>query len=128
MNDGLVTRRSARDVGETVAALRAEAERAGAAVAAVVDHAAAARKVGLSMPDTQVVIFGNPQAGTPLMQAHPEIAIDLPMRIMVRDDGQPGSLVTWQDPAYLAERYGLGGDQLAPLKAPATIASALDGG
>lgn len=126
MNDGLVTRRSAHDVGETVAALRAEAERAGAAVVAVVDHAAAARKAGLSMPDTQVIIFGNPQAGTPLMQAHPQIAIDLPLRIMVRDDGQPGSLVTWQDPAYVAQRYGLTEDKSAPLNAPATIASALD--
>ncbi|MEV5206587.1 DUF302 domain-containing protein [Micromonospora sp. NPDC053740] len=127
MNDGLVTRRSARDVGETISALRAEAERVGAAVVAVVDHAAAAGKAGLSMPDTQVIIFGNPQAGTPLMQARPEIAIDLPMRVMVRDDGQPGSLITWQDPAYLAQRYGLGEDQLAPLNAPAKIASAVDG-
>jgi uncharacterized protein (DUF302 family) len=65
MNDGLVTRRSARAVGETVSALRAEAERAGAAVAVVVDHAAAARKAGLDLPDTQVLIFGNPQAGAP---------------------------------------------------------------
>ncbi|MEU7612484.1 DUF302 domain-containing protein [Micromonospora sp. NPDC049204] len=128
MHDGLVTRRSARGVGETISALRAEAERVGAAVVAVVDHAAAAGKAGLSMPDTQVIIFGNPQAGTPLMQARPEIAIDLPMRVMVRDDGQPGSLITWQDPAYLAQRYGLGEDQLAPLRAPATIASAIDGG
>lgn len=127
MNDGLVTRRSAHDVGETVAALGAEAERVGAAVVAVVDHAAAARKAGLSMPDTQVIIFGNPQAGTPLMQAHPQIAIDLPLRIMVRDDGQPGSLVTWQDPAYVAQRYGLAEDQSAALDAPAKIASVLDG-
>ncbi|WUR57745.1 DUF302 domain-containing protein [Micromonospora chokoriensis] len=122
-----MTRRSAHDVGETVAALGAEAERVGAAVVAVVDHAAAARKAGLSMPDTQVIIFGNPQAGTPLMQAHPQIAIDLPLRIMVRDDGQPGSLVTWQDPAYVAQRYGLAEDQSAALDAPAKIASVLDG-
>ncbi|MEU8216386.1 DUF302 domain-containing protein [Micromonospora taraxaci] len=122
-----MTRRSAHDVGETVAALGAEAERAGAAVVAVVDHAAAARKAGLSMPDTQVIIFGNPQAGTPLMQAHPQIAIDLPLRIMVRDDGQPGSLVTWQDAAYAAQRYGLTEDQSAALNAPAKIASVLDG-
>lgn len=127
MNDGLVTKRSAQDVGATISALRAEAERVGAAVVAVVDHAVAAGKVGLSMPDTQVIIFGNPQAGTPLMQARPEIAIDLPMRVMVRDDGQPGSLITWQDPAYLAQRYGLGEDQLAPLNAPAKIVSAIGG-
>ncbi|MFF0153730.1 DUF302 domain-containing protein [Micromonospora sp. NPDC005203] len=123
-----MTRRSARGVGETISALRAEAERVGAAVVAVVDHAAAAGRAGLSMPDTQVIIFGNPQAGTPLMQARPAIAIDLPMRVMVRDDGQPGSLITWQDPAYLAQRYGLDEDQLAPLRAPATIASAIVGG
>ncbi|MBM0275278.1 DUF302 domain-containing protein [Micromonospora tarensis] len=127
MNDGLVTRRSTRDVGETISALRAEAERVGAAVAAVVDHAAAARQAGLSMPDTQVIIFGNPQAGTPPMQARPEIAIDLPLRLMVRDDGQPGALVTWQDPGYLAQRYGLSEDQSAPLNAPAKIASVVDG-
>lgn len=127
VNDGLMTRRSAHGVGETISALRAEAQRVGAAVVAVVDHAAAARKVGLNMPDSQVIIFGNPQAGTPLMLARPEIAIDLPMRLMVRDDGQPGSLITWQDPAYLAQRYGLGADQLAPLNAPATVASAVEG-
>lgn len=61
------------------------------------------------------------------MLARPEIAIDLPMRLMVRDDGQPGALITWQDPAYLAQRYGLGADQLAPLNAPATVASAVEG-
>ncbi|MFK3984272.1 DUF302 domain-containing protein [Micromonospora sp. NPDC050397] len=121
-----MTRRSVRAVGETVSALRAEAERSGAAVAVVVDHAAAARKAGLEMPDTQVLIFGNPQVGTPLMQTCPEIAIDLPIRVMVRDDGQDGSLITWQDPAYLAQRYGLPEDQLAPLGAPAKIASTLE--
>ncbi|SCF25340.1 DUF302 domain-containing protein [Micromonospora mirobrigensis] len=127
MGRGLVTRRSTHDVGKTVSLLRTEAERVGASVVAVVDHAAAAHTAGLSLPDTQVIIFGNPQAGTPLMQAHPDIAIDLPMRLMVRDDGQPGALVSWQDPAYLAERYGLDADQLVPLNAPAKIASAVDG-
>jgi uncharacterized protein (DUF302 family) len=125
---GLVTKRSAHGVAETISAIHAEAERRGAAVAAVVDHAAAARKAGLTMPETQVIIFGNPQAGTPLMLASPDIAIDLPMRIMVRDDGQPGSLVTWQDPAYVGQQYGLGEDQLTPLSTPSAIAAAvLDG-
>lgn len=125
---GLVSKRSAHDVAETISAIHAQAERRGAAVVAVVDHAAAARKAGLTMPETQVIIFGNPKAGTPLMQASPDIAIDLPMRIMVRDDGQPGSLVTWQDPAYVVQRYGLGEDQLTPLSTPAAIAAAvLDG-
>ncbi|TYC01201.1 DUF302 domain-containing protein [Micromonospora sp. WP24] len=128
MNDGLVTKRSPHNVGETISALRTAAERMGATVSAVVDHAAAAGKAGLSMPDTQVIIFGNPKAGTPLMQANPEIAIDLPIRIMVRDDGQPGSLVTWQDSAYLARRYGLGEDQVAPLNAQRLVQSVTEAG
>jgi uncharacterized protein (DUF302 family) len=122
---GLVSQRSAQGVPETVAAIREEAERRGAAVAAVIDHAAAAHAAGLVMPATQVVIFGNPRAGTPLMQARPEIAIDLPLRMLVRDDGQPGSLVSWQDPAYVAQRFGLQDDHLTPLATPATVAAAV---
>src|SRR5258707_851445 len=83
---------------ETDDALRAEVEQHGGVVVAVIDHAAAAQAVGLTLPATQVIIFGNPRAGTSLMQAVPETAIDLPLRILVRADGQPGSLVSWQDP------------------------------
>jgi len=121
---GVVTTRSTVDVGQTVAAIRAELQRRGVGVIAVVDHASAARRAGLDLPDTQVLIFGDPHAGTPLMQIRPEVAVDLPLRVMVRDDGQPGSLVTWLDPTYLAERYELPSDQLAPLKAPASIVTA----
>jgi uncharacterized protein (DUF302 family) len=121
--NGLVTVRSSRDVGSAMAAIRAEVERRGAMVVAVVDHAAAARKAGQELPDTQVIIFGDPAAGTPLMRAAPEVAVDLPLRIMVRAEGD-GSVVTWQDPAYLADRYGLAADQLKPLKAPAAIVEA----
>ncbi|MEV6368066.1 DUF302 domain-containing protein [Micromonospora musae] len=123
-----MTKRSPHDVGETISALRTAAERMGAVVATVVDHAAAARKAGLDMPETQVIIFGNPQVGTPLMQVNPELAIDLPIRVMVRDDGQPGSLVTWQDSAYLAQRYGLGEDQIKPLNAQRLVQSVMEAG
>ncbi|GAA5190263.1 hypothetical protein GCM10023322_45020 [Rugosimonospora acidiphila] len=122
-----MTARSPHDVAETVAAIRREVEHRGAAVVAVVDHAGAARKAGLSMPETMVVSFGDPRAGTPLMQAVPEVAMDLPLRIMVRDDGRPGSLMTWQDPAYVGQRYGLTGDQLKVLGTPAAIAEAVAG-
>lgn len=122
---GLVTRRSAQDLPETVAAIRDQAEQHGAAVVAVVDHAAAAHAVGLTLPAAQVIIFGNPQAGTPLMQAAPEIAIDLPLRVLVRDDGQAGSLVSWQDPAYVADRFGLHDEQLAPLATPGSLVAAV---
>ena len=122
---GLVTRRSARGVPETVAAIRDQAEQRGAAVVAVIDHAAGARAVGLTLPATQVIIFGNPRAGTPLMQAAPDIAIDLPLRVLIRDDGQPGSLVSWQDPAYVRDRFGLHDEQLTPLATPGTLVAAV---
>ncbi len=122
--NGLVTRRSKQDVADTVAAIRSQAEQHGAAVVAVIDHAAAAQKAGLSMPATQVIVFGSAKAGTPLMQAVPEVAIDLPLRVLVQDDGQPGSLVSWQDPAYVGDRFGLPDDQLTPLATPQTLVDA----
>jgi uncharacterized protein (DUF302 family) len=123
--NGLVSIRSDRSVADTTAAIRAEAERRGATVAAVVDHAAAARAAGQSKPDTQVIIFGNARAGTPAMLAVPDIAIDLPLRMLVSDDGGPGSLITWQEPGFVAVRYGLAGDQAAFLNVPAAIAQAV---
>ncbi len=124
---GIETRRSERDVAGTVAALRDEIESRGAGVVAVVDHAAAARAVGLDMPDTQVLIFGNPRAGTPLMLAAPDIALDLPLRILVRDDGGPGALVVWQAPEFVADRFGLpeaDAATQAPLRSVAVIVAA----
>ncbi len=122
---GLITRRSAQGVPETVAAIRDQAEQHGAAVIAVIDHAAAAHAVGLTLPATQVVIFGNAKAGTPLMQAAPDIAIDLPLRVLIRDDGQPGALVSWQDPAYVRDRFGLHDQQLTPLATPGILVAAV---
>ena len=122
--NGLMTRRSTRGVAETVAAIRGQAQQQGANIVAVIDHAADAQAEGLTMPDTQVIIFGNPKAGTPMMQAVPEVAIDLPLRVLVRDDGQPGSVVTWQDPAYVGDRFGLHGDQLQPLATPQALVDA----
>ena len=123
--NGLMTRRSARGVSETVAAIRSQAEQHGSTVVAVVDHAALAQAAGLTMPATQVIIFGSPQAGTPLMEAVPEVAIDLPLRVMVRADGQPGSVVTWQDPAFVGDRFGLQDAQLKPFAAPQTLIAAV---
>jgi len=70
------------------------------------DHSGAARRVGLSMPDTQVVVFGNPKSGTPLMLASPLVALDLPLRVLVVVDGGQ-AVVSYIAPSYLAERYGI---------------------
>ena len=61
------------------------------------------------MPDTQVVVFGSPKAGTPLMLASPSVALELPLRILVADEGGH-AVVTYLSPASLADRFGVPGD------------------
>src|SRR5690606_33638301 len=82
----LVTVESNFDVAETVERLAAALEGKGIKVAARIDHAAGAKAAGLDMPPTQVVMFGNPKLGTPLMLANPDIAIDLPMKMVIWQD------------------------------------------
>ncbi|MGC8472312.1 MAG: DUF302 domain-containing protein [Acidimicrobiales bacterium] len=120
--DGLIERSSPLGVAETVARLVDAATAAGVTVFATVDHAAGARSVGLEMPDTQVVLLGNPAIGTPAMQAAPELALDLPTRVLVRQapspeggPGAPRSAVVFADPVAVGRRYGLTREQVAGL-------------
>jgi uncharacterized protein (DUF302 family) len=80
----------------------------GLSVFAQIDHAAAARAVGLELADEVVVVFGNPRAGTPLMQQDPRIGIELPLRIVVWDRGG-AAIVGYNDPRQLARSYDVGG-------------------
>src|SRR5258708_4654696 len=84
--NGLLTIKSAHSVEETVAKIRTLLEAKGIREFALIDHSGEAAKVGLAMPKTQVVIFGNPKGGTPLMLAAPSVAIDLPLKLLVRED------------------------------------------
>jgi uncharacterized protein (DUF302 family) len=104
--EGVVTRPSAYGFAETLARLDRALERRQLEIFARFDHSGAARRVGLTMPDTQVVVFGNPKSGTPLMLASPLVALDLPLRVVVADDGAK-VVVSYLSPAYLAERYGI---------------------
>ncbi len=120
--DGLVERSSPLGVAETVERLVDAATAAGVTVFATVDHAAGARSVGLEMPDTQVVLVGNPALGTPAMQAAPDLAFDLPTRVLVRQaspaeggSDAPGSAVVFADPVAVGRRYGLTHEQVAGL-------------
>ena len=90
-----------------MARLEAEVARRGLTVFARLDHAAAARSAGLEMPDTCVLVFGNPVAGTPVMLSAPLIAIELPLRVLVWSDRAGGTFVSYTDPTYVASRYGL---------------------
>lgn len=100
----MIVTRSASPHAETLAALLAAIERHGLTVFARIDHAAAAREAGLELPAEEVVIFGNPRAGTPLMVDDPQIGIELPLRMLVWSD-EEGVALGYRDPRGLAALY-----------------------
>jgi uncharacterized protein (DUF302 family) len=104
---GLVTVNSAYSATETVSRLQAAIQIAGMTVFAIFDHAAAASQAGLSLRPTTVVAFGNPAAGTRLMQANQIAGIDLPLKILVWEDESGTVNVTYNDVRWLASRHGL---------------------
>jgi uncharacterized protein (DUF302 family) len=119
--------RSAHDFDTTVRRLDDELAARGIEVFARIDHAANAAAAGLSMPPTLVVVFGNARGGTPLMLKAPGLALDLPLRILVREDAD-GVIVSYRDPTALVEPYGLSAADAAPLRAVAAIAGAVTDG
>jgi uncharacterized protein (DUF302 family) len=104
---GVVTKLSSRSVADTVSRLTDMIAAKGMTVFTVIDQAAAAQEAGLKLRDTVLVVFGNPAAGTLVMQASPEAALDLPLKVLVWDDGGQ-TKVMYVSPAALAERYNLG--------------------
>lgn len=100
----MIVTRSAKSYPETVEALVAAIESRGLTVFAQIDHAAGAREVGMELPDEEVVLFGNPRSGTPLMQDDPEIGIELPLRILIWSYGED-VLLGYRDPRGLADTY-----------------------
>jgi len=84
--NGIVTKPSNHSVDQTVEKLKEILKAKGIALFALVDHSGEAEKVGMQMPNTKLLIFGNPKGGTPLMLAAPSLAIDLPLKILVWED------------------------------------------
>ena len=106
-NNGIVNKPSKHSVEQTIEALSNILKSKGVAVFALIDHSGEAEKVGLKMRPTKLLIFGNPKAGTPLMLASPSSAIDLPLKLLVWEDGQGKVWVSYNSPEYLRERHGL---------------------
>jgi uncharacterized protein (DUF302 family) len=111
--EGIVKIPSHHSVNETVDKLKTILKSKGVALFALVDHSGEAEKVGLNMPPTKLLIFGNPKGGTPLMLAAPSAAIDLPLKILVAEDAQGKVWISYNSPDYLKERHGLP-DNLVP--------------
>ncbi|MEM9171874.1 MAG: DUF302 domain-containing protein [Pseudomonadota bacterium] len=108
-NDGLIRKRSDFDVDTTVTRLSRILRNRGLILFEVVDHAAGAQKVNQSLRPTVVVIFGNPKAGTPLMQCDQEIGIDLPQKALIYQDQSDRVWLVYNDPAYLQARHKVSG-------------------
>jgi uncharacterized protein (DUF302 family) len=105
--DGVISKPSPYSVDETTRRLDEVVRAKGLKVFSRIDHRSGAREVGLDMQDEQVLIFGSPRAGTPLMVARPLVGIDLPLRVLVWRGSDGRVWASYQDSAFIAKRYGL---------------------
>ncbi len=104
--DGLVTVTSPHSATQTMARLEAAVKERNLNVIAKIDHAAGAAKINKTLRPTELLIFGNPQGGTPLMECAQTAGIDLPLKALVWQDAGGKILLSYNDPAYLAKRHG----------------------
>ncbi len=105
--DGLISKPGKSSVAETTERFAALLKFKGITLFALIDHSGEAEKLGLKMPPTKLLIFGNPKAGTPVMLAAPTIAIDLPLKVLVWEDADGKAWVSFNDPAYLEKRHNV---------------------
>ena len=105
--DGLVSVKSTRSAKETMDRLDDAVKQRGLVVFARIDHAAGATKIGKTLRPTEVLIFGNPQGGTPFMECAQTVGIDLPLKALVWQDASGQVWLGYNDPAYLAQRHAV---------------------
>ena len=105
--NGLIHLDSKHSVDETLQRLQALLQEKNVKVFALIDHSGEAAKAGLAMRPTKLLIFGNPKGGTPLMQAAPTAAIDLPLKALVWEDVDGNVKLTYNDPAFLQQRHNI---------------------
>ena len=104
---GIIDKPSNHSVDQTVDRLKNILQSKGVTLFTVIDHSGEAEKAGMKMRPTKLLIFGSPKAGTPLMLAAPSIAIDLPLKVLVWEDGRGKAWVSYNSSNYLQERHGL---------------------
>ena len=120
---GIVSIPSNHSVDETVDRLQNILRSKEITLFAIIDHSGEAAKVGMEMPPTKLLIFGNPKGGTPLMLAAPSIALDLPLKILVSKDAQGKVWLSYNSPEYLKERYDLPSNLLPNIEVIGTLAA-----
>ena len=105
MDNGIIDVASHHSVAETLARLQSILQEKGITVFALIDHSGEAEKAGLKMRPTQLLIFGSPKGGTPLMVAAPRLAIDLPLKALAWQDEQGQVWLSYNSPEYLQQRH-----------------------
>ena len=121
---GIISIPSNHSVDETVDKLKNILQSKQITLFALIDHSGEAAKVGLKMPPTKLLIFGNPKGGTPLMLAAPSTALDLPLKILVPEDAQGKVWLSYNSPEYLKKRHGLSTNLLQNIAVVETLAAA----
>jgi uncharacterized protein (DUF302 family) len=109
-DNGILQRPSNHSVDETVKRLKGILQAKGLTLFALVDHSGEAEKVRMKMLPSKLLIFGSPKGGTPVMMAAPTIAIDLPLKVLIREDSQGRVWVSYNSPEYLAKRHAVPDD------------------
>lgn len=109
IDDKLIVKKSPHSVAATIDRLVEALKKRGIAIAARVDHGAAAERVGEKLPPTQLLIFGNPKLGTPLMQANRKVGLDLPMKALAWSDDSGQVWLAYVRPAVLKSEFGISG-------------------
>ena len=125
-DESIVIVKSNHSVADTAARLEAVLLEKGMNVFARIDHAAGAAKVEMELGPTELVIFGNPKVGTPLMKCGPTIALDLPQKALVWEDGDGEVWLAYNHPDYLAKRHGLEGCEEVLAKVSKALAAFAD--
>jgi uncharacterized protein (DUF302 family) len=123
--EGLTTIKSNFGPKDTMSRLEAEVKARGMTVFAHIPHAAGAAAVGVPLRPNDLLIFGNAKVGTPLMQSAPTIGIDLPLKVLVWQGAEGNTWLSYNDPAWLARRHGLGPDVDATVKTMANVLNAV---
>ena len=106
---GIISVKSSHDVKTTADRLESTLKQKGMNVFNRINHAQGAQKVGKELRPTELIIFGNPKVGTPLMQCQQSVAIDLPQKALIWQDDKGQVWLSYNDPDYLVERHGIEG-------------------
>jgi uncharacterized protein (DUF302 family) len=121
--DGIVSIPGKHSVDETVARIETLLRQKQVKVFAVIDHSGEAQQAGLAMRPTKLLIFGNPRGGTPLMLASPSVAIDLPLKLLVAEDSEGRTWISYNSPQYLLDRHHLPAELAANIAILAALAT-----